>query len=114
MFFADISAAFLQGDYLPETRRVFVQSPEELSHVCPTVPDEEVTSRCKNRSTQVEESRLRIGGVSEAMVPEIQERHRGYRRTRMEIGARSVLVLQCGLQGDRDAGSACGWTSGSS
>lgn len=27
MFFADISAAFLQGDYLPETRRVFVQSP---------------------------------------------------------------------------------------
>ena len=27
MFFADISAAFLQGDYLPETRRVFVQAP---------------------------------------------------------------------------------------
>lgn len=28
MFFADISAAFLQGDYLPATRRVFVQSPK--------------------------------------------------------------------------------------
>ena len=28
MFFADISAAFLQGDYLPETRRVFVQAPK--------------------------------------------------------------------------------------
>eukprot|EP00913_Durusdinium_trenchii_P032182 g30134.t1 len=28
MYFADISAAFLQGDYLPEGRRVFVQSPK--------------------------------------------------------------------------------------
>ena len=28
MLFADISAAFLQGDYLPEERRVFVQSPK--------------------------------------------------------------------------------------
>ena len=65
-------------------------------------------ARRKNRSTEVEEGRLRIGGVSEAMVPEIQERHRGYRRTRMAIGARSVLVLQCGLRGDRDVGSACG------
>eukprot|EP00913_Durusdinium_trenchii_P012521 g11757.t1 len=28
MFFADISAAFLQGDYLPEGRRVFIRSPK--------------------------------------------------------------------------------------
>ena len=28
MFFADISAAFLQGDYLPDERRVFVQAPK--------------------------------------------------------------------------------------
>ena len=28
MWFADISAAFLQGDYLPETRRVFMKTPK--------------------------------------------------------------------------------------
>ena len=28
MYFADISAAFLQGDYLPEGRRVFIRSPK--------------------------------------------------------------------------------------
>lgn len=28
LYFADISAAFLQGDYLPDSRRVFVQSPK--------------------------------------------------------------------------------------
>ena len=28
MYFADISAAFLQGDYLPENRRVFLQCPK--------------------------------------------------------------------------------------
>eukprot|EP00435_Cladocopium_sp_Y103_P052462 s2050_g16.t1 len=41
MFFADISAAFLQGDYLPEGRRVFVQSAESIGGrelaLCPGV-----------------------------------------------------------------------------
>ncbi|CAK8991626.1 unnamed protein product [Durusdinium trenchii] len=56
MYFADISAAFLQGDYLPEGRRVFLKSPTNYplfvrQFICSPVAEKELWPKLKGLFT---------------------------------------------------------------
>ena len=58
MTFADISAAFLQGDYLPEERRMFVKCPRNLPSFCTTVSGKQIASRGPNRPYENEKKQV--------------------------------------------------------
>lgn len=75
MFFADISAAFLQGDYLPATRRVFVQSPKNYPLFARQFLMTKLPEGARTDLLKLKKAGFGLNRIAPFVVPAVQARH---------------------------------------
>ena len=86
MMFADVSAAFLQGDVLPEDRRVFVQCPRNYPQFVREFLKKQVPENC-----QVDLFRLRKAGFGLAESPRLW--YKKFKRDIESIGGQEWRLM---------------------